>query len=145
MINLEIKENLIRLAMHEAQPAADEGNYPFGAVVADCNGNVIAAAHNTQETDRDPTAHAEINLIRKLAKEYQQEEFGHFIWLAMLNHVPCVFLLRSKQALFIIFSALQAKSIWNPLFPLQILAKLCRVSLDISYGVLGAGMRSSDC
>jgi len=68
-MDLKTKYTLVALAMEEAQRAANDGNYPFGAVVSDAQGKVIASAHNTQNSDKDPTAHAEINLIRQLTKQ----------------------------------------------------------------------------
>ena len=41
---------------------------PFGAVIVK-DGKVIASAGNTVTTESDPTAHAEINAIRKACKE----------------------------------------------------------------------------
>lgn len=41
-----------------------EGNAPFGAVVVDPDGFVVAECHNSVRRDRDPSAHAEINAIR---------------------------------------------------------------------------------
>ena len=38
---------------------------PFGASIIDKNGTVIAVASNTVLKDHDPTAHAEVNAIRK--------------------------------------------------------------------------------
>lgn len=58
------------------QTAASEGNCPFGAVMADASGKVIACAHNTQNTGSDPTTHAEVNLIRKPAKKQPQLDFS---------------------------------------------------------------------
>lgn len=40
---------------------------PFGAVIVK-DGKVIAKAHNRVLTSKDPTAHAEINAIRKASK-----------------------------------------------------------------------------
>ncbi len=40
---------------------------PFGAVIVK-NDTIIAASHNTVIENNDPTAHAEINVIRKAAK-----------------------------------------------------------------------------
>ena len=40
---------------------------PFGAVILK-NDTIIAASHNTVIENNDPTAHAEINVIRKAAK-----------------------------------------------------------------------------
>lgn len=42
---------------------------PFGAVIVDKDNNVIAVASNTVLGDHDPTAHAEVNAIRKAGKE----------------------------------------------------------------------------
>ena len=44
--------------------AASVAGGPFGAVVAR-NGEVVAEASNTVTVDNDPTAHAEVNAIRK--------------------------------------------------------------------------------
>jgi tRNA(Arg) A34 adenosine deaminase TadA len=62
------KMDLIRLTMKEAEKAVAEGNAPYGAVLTDRNGNVVAKAHNTQRSSCDPTAHGEINLLRKASK-----------------------------------------------------------------------------
>ena len=51
-------EAWMRLALEEAEAAADEGEVPIGAVVV-CDGEVVARAHNRREQDRDPSAHAE--------------------------------------------------------------------------------------
>jgi tRNA(Arg) A34 adenosine deaminase TadA len=48
-----------------ARQARASGNHPFGALLAGSDGRVIAEAVNTVETDRDPTAHAELNLVRQ--------------------------------------------------------------------------------
>lgn len=41
---------------------------PFGAVIVK-DGKIIAASGNTVTTDNDPTAHAEVNTIRKACKK----------------------------------------------------------------------------
>ena len=43
------------------------GGGPFGAVIVK-NGKIIAATSNSVTKDNDPTAHAEVNAIRKAAK-----------------------------------------------------------------------------
>jgi tRNA(adenine34) deaminase len=56
------------LALAEAAKAATAGEVPIGAVVVEgATGRVLAAAHNRTETDRDPTAHAEVLAIRAAA------------------------------------------------------------------------------
>ena len=52
----------MRLALAEADAAAQEGEVPIGAVVV-CNGAIIAQAHNQRETLNDPSAHAEFSAL----------------------------------------------------------------------------------
>jgi tRNA(Arg) A34 adenosine deaminase TadA len=56
------------LALAEAGAAAARGEVPVGAVLVDAAGQVIAASGNQIEADRDPTAHAEIVVMRAGAK-----------------------------------------------------------------------------
>ncbi len=55
---------LLRAAIAVARRARERGDEPYGAVLADAEGNVLLEAGNTQVTERDPTGHAETNLIR---------------------------------------------------------------------------------
>ena len=57
----------MRLALQHARLAADHGDVPIGAVVLDPAGAVVAAAGNQRELARDPTAHAEILVLREAA------------------------------------------------------------------------------
>jgi guanine deaminase len=57
-------EKFMRMAIGRAEA----GDAPFGAVMVQ-NGQVVASAFNTVKTDRDPTAHAEIKLVRATVKE----------------------------------------------------------------------------
>ncbi len=59
----------MREAIAEARRAADEGEVPIGAVIVRGD-EVIARAHNRKESDRDPTAHAEILAIRRAAEHF---------------------------------------------------------------------------
>src|SRR5690348_10623481 len=57
-------------ALAEAEKAAAAGEVPVGAVLVDGeNGAVLAAAHNRVDTDHDPTAHAEMLVIRAAARD----------------------------------------------------------------------------
>jgi tRNA(Arg) A34 adenosine deaminase TadA len=52
--------------MHLALTEAKKGDAPYGAVIVKDN-QVVAIGHNTVRRDNDPSAHAEINVIRSLA------------------------------------------------------------------------------
>lgn len=53
---------MMREAIKEANFAAELGEVPIGAVIAQ-NGVIIARGHNLRETDKHPLAHAEIAAI----------------------------------------------------------------------------------
>src|SRR5215218_3442854 len=55
------------LALAEAKAAAAQGDVPVGAVLLDPAGVVVAASGNCVERDRDPTAHAEMLVLRAAA------------------------------------------------------------------------------
>ena len=59
----------MREAIAEARLAAREGEVPIGAVIVRGD-EIIARAHNRKESDRDPTAHAEILAIRRAARSF---------------------------------------------------------------------------
>ena len=62
-------KSLVRRAMAQASIAAARGDAPFGAVLATPDGTVLLEAANAQATTNDPTAHAEITLIRSAARD----------------------------------------------------------------------------
>ena len=58
---------MMRLALKEAERAAEHDDVPIGVVVAR-DGDVLAAAGNERELRADPTAHAEILALRAAAQ-----------------------------------------------------------------------------
>jgi tRNA(adenine34) deaminase len=56
-------EALMRRALDEARRCLEHGDVPIGAVLAK-DGQVVAAAGNERERRQDPTAHAEILVLR---------------------------------------------------------------------------------
>ena len=52
----------MKLAIYEAQKAAEKGEVPVGAVIVK-NGEVIAACHNRREEKQNALSHAEIEAI----------------------------------------------------------------------------------
>ena len=57
----------MRLALKEASLAFQRGEVPVGAIISK-DGEVISSSHNLRETTKDPTAHAEILVIRDATK-----------------------------------------------------------------------------
>jgi len=61
-------ESFMRLALEQAAAALDHDDVPIGAVVAH-KGELLASARNMRELLRDPTAHAEVLVLRAAAAE----------------------------------------------------------------------------
>lgn len=59
----------MREAFAIARRARVHGNRPFGALLVAGNGAVLAAAENSQLTDEQVLAHAEMNLLHRAVKE----------------------------------------------------------------------------
>lgn len=59
-----IHETWMRIALEEAKIAGARGDIPVGAVIVR-NGEAIAQAGNRREADNDPTAHAEMLVLRE--------------------------------------------------------------------------------
>lgn len=124
--------------MEEARRAAEEGNYPFGAVVADAQGKVIATAHNTQNSDNDPTAHAEINLIRRLAKQYALTEFSDFYLVSNAESCSMCMSAAIKAGFQHYIFGAPSEPHMEPHLTVADVLKFCRVKLDVSFGVMAS-------
>ena len=65
----EQDEFWMRKAIEAAVAAENSGEVPIGACLIDKNGELLAACGNQTITDSDPTAHAEILVLRRAAQE----------------------------------------------------------------------------
>ena len=74
-------------ALFEARKAAEAGEVPVGAVLVDPRGEIVARAGNRTRRDCDPTAHAEILVIRAAAAALGQERLGGYTLYVTLE--PC--------------------------------------------------------
>lgn len=57
----------MNLALERARHASEYGDVPIGAVLLGSDGRVLAAAGNERERTGDPTAHAELLVLRRAA------------------------------------------------------------------------------
>jgi tRNA(adenine34) deaminase len=71
MVSTDFHHKYMRLALLEAERAAEAGEVPTGCVIvrspAEGSPKIIARAHNQTEMLKDPTAHAEILAITQAA------------------------------------------------------------------------------
>ncbi len=55
-------------ALEEADAAAGDGDVPVGCVIVGPSGEELARGRNRREVDQDPTAHAEVDALRRAAR-----------------------------------------------------------------------------
>ena len=69
MINItEQDKAFMREAIRLADESVERGGGPFGAVIVK-DGKIVAGSSNSVTIDLDPTAHAEVNTIRKACRQ----------------------------------------------------------------------------
>lgn len=73
--------------MTVALAEAKKGDAPYGAVIVK-NGQMLAKAYNTVKRDRDPSAHAEMNVIRKLTNELNSPSLKGYTLYATAEPCP---------------------------------------------------------
>ena len=80
-------EQLVQKAMALAAEAGGRGDPPFGALLVSPHGEVVAMASNRQVSADDPTAHAELELLRAGARAgYRPPLAGYTV---AVNAEPC--------------------------------------------------------
>ena len=78
----------MELALEQARLAAGRGEVPVGAVLVEAaSGEVAARAHNRVESLQDPTAHAEMLVIREVATRLEMKRLPGFDLYVTLE--PC--------------------------------------------------------
>ena len=69
-------ETLLRRAFALARAALERGDMPFGAIVATADGKVLSEAGSTQASQRDATAHAMMNALRRAMTSASRTEIA---------------------------------------------------------------------
>ncbi len=84
--SLNPHELFLKQAITLASQARDEGNHPFGAVLV-LDGEVVLTAMNSVNADRDPTGHAETNLVARAIRQLPPDQIGRAVLYASCE--PC--------------------------------------------------------
>jgi tRNA(adenine34) deaminase len=109
-IQHKVEEHYMRMALKEAEHAFKEGEVPIGAVLV-FGGEVLARAHNMPISLNDPTAHAEILVLREAAlkrKNYRLPDTS--LYVTVEPCLMCVGALVQARVKELIFGAFDPKA-----------------------------------
>ena len=97
-------------ALEEAEKAFRKGEVPVGAVLT-LNDEIVSIGHNTPIESNDPSAHAEVNVIRKAAKELNNYRLPNTsLYVTLEPCMMCCGLIVHSRIKNLIFSAKDPKS-----------------------------------
>ena len=101
----------MHIALDEARAAAARGEIPVGAVVIDANGQVVAQAGNRTRELSDPSAHAEILVIREACLRLGQERLAdHDLYVTLEPCSMCAGLIAAARLRRLYYGATDEKS-----------------------------------
>lgn len=80
-------EKLMRRAIALSASARDKGNGPFGALLANLQGEIVLEAENTSDVDNDATCHAEQNLMSRASQIFSREQLAQLVMYTSTE--PC--------------------------------------------------------
>ncbi|MEM8629628.1 MAG: nucleoside deaminase [Pseudomonadota bacterium] len=103
--------SLMDIALEEAERAADRGEVPVGAVIADPAGEVVARCGNRTRELGDPTAHAEILAIRAACQTIGSERLpGHSLYVTLEPCAMCAAAIAAARIARLYYGAADPKS-----------------------------------
>lgn len=103
-------EKWMLFAIKEANKAKDKGEVPVGAILVQ-NNQICAKGHNCPISKNDPTAHAEIEVLRKAGKKLKNYRLPKTTLYVTLE--PCIMCLGAiihARIERIVFGALDSKN-----------------------------------
>jgi len=136
MLSAETVEKLMRIAMEEADLAIADGDSPFGAVIVDADGNLIARAHNRENSDLTDTSHAEINAMRMASQKLGTKRLHGCILIS--NAEPCSMCASAiiKSGMREVYYGADMEPHCNPYLTCKEVAKYAHSEITIHSGIL---------
>jgi len=101
----------MREAVEEAKNGLLEGEVPIGAVLIDSSNRIVAKNHNRCISLNDPTAHAEILVIRQAAMLFKNYRLNSLTMFVTLEPCPmCMGAIINARLRMLIFGVFDQKS-----------------------------------
>jgi tRNA(adenine34) deaminase len=103
-------ETWMNLALEEADRAAESGDVPVGAVIVDEQGILLSRGRNRRELEGDPTAHAEVDALRRAATRVGHWRIEGTLYVTLEPCVMCAGALLNARVRRVVYGALDPKA-----------------------------------
>lgn len=103
-------ETWMKLALAQADLAAASGDVPVGAVIVDQNGELLSEGRNRRELEGDPTAHAEIDALRRASKRVGHWRIEGTLYVTLEPCMMCAGALVAARIVRVVYGALDPKA-----------------------------------
>ncbi len=138
--SLQSDDEAMRVALAEAGLAVEHGDVPVGAVAL-VEGTVVARRHNERELRKDPTAHAELLVLREVAEARADWRLDDVTLVVTLEPCPmCAGAMVNARLGRLVFGALDPKA--GAVSSLYALCADSRLNHEVS---VTGGVLASDC
>jgi len=105
-----LDEKWMRLALAEADRAGANGDVPVGAVIVDSAGHLLSEGRNRREVDGDPTAHAEVDALRRAAARTGHWRIEGTLYVTLEPCLMCAGALLNARVRRVVYGALDPKA-----------------------------------
>jgi len=103
-------EKWMSVALEQAKKAKEEGEVPVGAILVK-DGLLIAKAHNQPLSTNDPTAHAEIQLLRTAGERQKNYRLpGTILYVTLEPCAMCLGAIMHARVESVVFGAYDTKT-----------------------------------
>jgi tRNA(adenine34) deaminase len=129
-------QELIRECQAEAEKSIQGGNPPFGCVITDAEGNIVIQAHNSQNSDNDPTAHAEIKALRELGQKIGSRYLDGYVLFANASSCSMCMSGSVKAHIRKFYYGAPPEGKMDPWLTMEEIAQKCQTPVEVHGSIL---------
>jgi len=136
MFDVEVQEKLMRIAMEEAEKAIARGDDPFGGLIVDRDGRIIARAGNQENTEQNPSSHAEIVVIREACRVLGKKDLSGYISICNAESCPMCASALIMAGIRVFYYGTSMEPFCNPYIRMQEVADKAQTEVVLTCGIL---------